>query len=149
MTRTTHASLQYAIHHLSAVDEVLMMRRDAHPHAHPLYQNTLGGQGRWARRPAAALPLAAEQDRPYTGEEAAWFWVVQRWLHTTVPQYRDDLVAIAGPACPLMPAQQPRQLHRPAPAATLPVPAYEPGQRSDGSTRRFCKGRSVQALTSS
>ncbi|GGN64178.1 ATP/GTP-binding protein [Streptomyces kronopolitis] len=104
---------------LAAVDEVLVMRRDAHP----LYRNTLDGQGRWARRPAAALALAAEWARPYTAEEAARFWAVQRRLHTAVPQYRDDLIAIAGLACPLMPARQPRQLHTTAPAAALLMPA--------------------------
>ncbi|MFJ5803698.1 zeta toxin family protein [Streptomyces decoyicus] len=102
---------------LSAVDEVLVMLRDTNP----LYRNTLDGHGRWARRPGAALALAAEQARPYTCEEAARFWAVQRWLHTAVPQYRDDLIAIAGLACPLMPAQQPRQLHTTAPAAALPA----------------------------
>ncbi|WP_329144049.1 hypothetical protein OIU91_07615 [Streptomyces sp. NBC_01456] len=84
---------------LAVVDEVLVMRR------------------------GAALALAAEQARTYSCEEAAGFWAVQRWLHTAVPQYRDDLIAIAGLACPLMPAQQPRQLRRSAPAAALPVPA--------------------------
>ncbi|MFG2142246.1 hypothetical protein [Streptomyces sp. NPDC048650] len=102
---------------LSAVDKVLVMRRDAHP----LYRNMLDGQGRWARRPGAAPALAAEQARPYTDDEAARFWAVQRWLHTMVPQYRNDLIAVAGPACPLMPARQPRQLNNPAAAAALPV----------------------------
>lgn len=102
---------------LAAADEVLVMRRDTQS----LYRNTLDGQGRWARRPAAALTLAVEQALPYTSEEAARFWAVQRWLHTAVPQYRDDLIAIAGLACPLMPAQQPRQLRTPAPAAALPA----------------------------
>ncbi|MGA4953778.1 zeta toxin family protein [Streptomyces lydicamycinicus] len=102
---------------LSAVDEVLVMRRDAHP----LYRNTAAGHGRWAQRPAAAWALVAEQARPYTPQEAAQFWSLQRWLHATVPQYRDDLIAIAGLACPLMPAQQPRQLEAPVPAAALPV----------------------------
>lgn len=36
---------------LAVVDEVLVMRRDAHS----LYRNTLGGHGRWARRRGAAL----------------------------------------------------------------------------------------------
>lgn len=79
------------------------------------------GVGRGAG--GAALALAAEQAGTYSCEEAAGFWAVQRWLHTAVPQYRDDLIAIAGLACPLMPAQQPRQLRRSAPAAALPVPA--------------------------
>ncbi|WP_308402693.1 zeta toxin family protein [Streptomyces sp. AC550_RSS872] len=108
-----------AAERLSAVDSVLVMRRDAHP----LYRNTLDGQGSWTSRPAAELALLAEQARPYTPEEAARFWAVQRRLHRAMPQYRDDLITIAGLACPLMPAQQPRQLHPPAPTAALPVPA--------------------------
>lgn len=100
---------------VSAVDEVLVMRRDAHP----LYRNHQTGRGGWARRPAAALVLVAEQARPYTPAEAARFWSVQRRLHAEMPQYRDDLVAIGALACPLMPAQQPRRLHPPAPAAAL------------------------------
>ncbi|WP_308343633.1 zeta toxin family protein [Streptomyces sp. MK37H] len=104
---------------LAVVDEVVTMRRDAHP----LYRNHLTDQERWARRPAAGLAVTAEHHRPYTLEEAAAFWATQRWLHTAVPQYRDDLVAIARLACPLMPAQRPHQLDMPAPAAALPVPA--------------------------
>ncbi|MER7029343.1 zeta toxin family protein [Streptomyces ramulosus] len=107
-----------AAEQLAAVDELVVMRRDAHP----LYRNTLSGQGRWARRPAAALALAAEQTRPYTLQEAGQFWSLQRWLHRAMPQYRDDLIATAGLACPLMPAQQPRQLPTPPPAAALPLP---------------------------
>ncbi|MGK5548673.1 zeta toxin family protein [Streptomyces sp. URMC 127] len=114
---------------MSAVDSVLVMRRDAHP----LYRNHLTSRGGWARRPAAALALVAEQARPYTPGEAARFWSVQRRLHRAMPQYRDDLVAIAALACPLMPAQQPRQLHPPVPAAALPVPdqrAVRPGAKA-------------------
>lgn len=108
-----------AAERLSAVDEVLVMRRDTHP----LYRNHRAGHGHWVHQRAAALALVAEQARPYTPDEAARFWSVQRSLHTAMPQYRDDLIAIAGLACPLMPARQPRQLNTPAPAAALPVPA--------------------------
>jgi cytidylate kinase len=104
---------------LSAVDEVMVMRRDAHL----LYRNHLTDQGRWDRNPAGDLAVIGEHYRPYTVEEAARFWANQRWLHAAMPQYRDDLVAIAGLACPLMPAQRPNQLDAPAPAAALPVPA--------------------------
>ncbi|WP_431776303.1 zeta toxin family protein [Streptomyces cucumeris] len=107
------------VEQMAAVDEVVVMRRDAHP----LYCNHLTPQQRWARRPAADLAVTAEHYRPYTPEEAGAFWSTQRWLHTAMPQYRDDLVAIAGLACPLMPAQRPHQLAMPAPAAALPVPA--------------------------
>ncbi|MCQ8835802.1 zeta toxin family protein [Streptomyces malaysiensis] len=104
-----------AAEQLSVADSVMVMRRDAHL----LYHNDQTAPGRWAQRPAAELALVAEQSRPYTPEEAAPFWAVQRWLHAAMPQYRDDLIAIAGLACPLMPAQQPRQLHAPVPAAAL------------------------------
>lgn len=104
---------------MAVVDDVLVMRRDTHP----LYRNHQTDQGCWSRRPAADLALIAEHYRPYTNEEAARFWANQRWLHTAMPQYRDDLIAIAGLACPLMPAQRPRQLGMPAPAAALPLPA--------------------------
>ncbi|MGP3990801.1 zeta toxin family protein [Streptomyces sp. 3N207] len=107
-----------AAEELSAVDSVMVMRRDAHL----VYRNEQTVPGRWARRPAAELALVAEQLRPYTAEEAGQFWAVQRQLHASMPQYRDDLIAIAGLACPLMPAQQPRQLRTSAPAAALPVP---------------------------
>ncbi|MFI0742666.1 zeta toxin family protein [Streptomyces sp. NPDC021100] len=109
---------------LAIVDAVLVMRRDAHP----LYRNHQTAPGRWVRRPAAALALVAEQGRPYTSVEAARFWAVQRRLHRAMPQYRDDLVAIAALACPLMPAQQPHRLRPPAPVAALPVPAQAAGR---------------------
>ncbi|MGP4091289.1 zeta toxin family protein, partial [Streptomyces sp. KR55] len=103
---------------MSAVDEVMVMRRDTHL----LYRNYLTGLGRWDRKPAGDLAVIGEHYRPYTAEEAAQFWANQRWLHAAMPQYRDDLVAIAGLACPLMPAQRLHQLDVPAPAAALPVP---------------------------
>ncbi|MGG7568842.1 zeta toxin family protein [Streptomyces sirii] len=102
---------------LSVVDSVLVMRRDAHL----LYRNERDVQGRWARRCAAELVLAAERSRPYTTEEAARFWATQRHLHTAMPHYRDDLIAIGALACPLMPARHPHQLDTLAPAAALPV----------------------------
>ncbi|MGW1917019.1 hypothetical protein ACWCQS_41690 [Streptomyces sp. NPDC002076] len=78
----------------------------------------------------AVLPevvSAAQQLRnktaPYTPEEAARFWTVQRWLHGAMPEYLDYLIAIAGLACPMMPAQQPRQPHTHVPTAALPMPA--------------------------
>ncbi|MCZ1008149.1 zeta toxin family protein [Streptomyces lydicus] len=87
---------------MTVVDEVVVMRRDTHC----LYRNPLTDQG-WTRSPAAGLAVIAEHYRPYTSEEAAVFWAAQHRLHTVVPLYRDGLVAIAGPACPLMPAQRP------------------------------------------
>ncbi|MEV5842241.1 hypothetical protein AB0M32_09730 [Streptomyces sp. NPDC051985] len=107
-----------AAEQLFAVDSVLVMRRDAHL----LYRNSQDVHGRWAVRPTADLALATEQFRPYTPGETARFWAIQRQLHVAMPQYRDDLIAIAGLACPLMPAQQPRQLRATSPAAAPPVP---------------------------
>ncbi|WP_382466505.1 zeta toxin family protein [Streptomyces noursei] len=106
-----------AAEQLAVADSVMVMRRDAHV----LYHNARDAQGAWVRRPAGALALAAERYRPYIPAEAARFWATQRGLHATMPQYRDDLIAIGGLACPLMPAQQPRQLGTPAPAAALPL----------------------------
>ncbi|MFE9610803.1 zeta toxin family protein [Streptomyces sp. NPDC006012] len=99
---------------LFAVDEVTVMRRDTHV----LYRNYLADQDSWGRSPAGHLAVTVEHYRPYTAEEAAAFWATQRWLHTEIPQYRDDLVAIAGLAGPLMPAQRPHQLS--ASRTTLP-----------------------------
>ncbi|MFE9427711.1 zeta toxin family protein [Kitasatospora sp. NPDC006697] len=103
-----------------AVDEVTVMRRDTSAlHRGRAAADGGGGYG------AGALALLAEQARPYTEQEAAAFWAVQRDLHTAMPQYRDDLVAIGALALPLMPhGLRPRQLQAPAaPAPTLPVPA--------------------------
>lgn len=113
---------------LSAVDEVLVMRCDAHP----LYRNHRTSRSQWVRCPAAASALVAGQTRPYTPGEAARFWSVQRRLHRAMPQYRDDLVAIAALACPLMPTQQ---LHPTAPAAALPVPAHRAARHGEKPSR--------------
>lgn len=87
-----------AAEHLSVVDSVTVMRRDAHV----LYRNEQITQGRWARRPAAAFALVAEHSRPYTTEETARFCTAQRWLRSAMPQYRDELIAIGMLACPLL-----------------------------------------------
>ncbi|MFG2910922.1 zeta toxin family protein [Kitasatospora sp. NPDC048286] len=106
-----------AAEELAAVDQVTVMRRDATA----LYRSQPTRTR--PRHPAAALALLAEQARPYTDQEAAAFWAVQRDLHATMPQYRDDLVAIGAQALPLMPhALRPRRLEAPSAAAALPVP---------------------------
>lgn len=108
-----------AAEELAAVDQVTVMRRDTSA----LYSSRPTGGGRRPGNGAAALALLAEQARPYTEEEAARFWAVQRELHTAMPQYRDDLVAIGALALPLMPSSlQPRPLDAPAARAALPVP---------------------------
>ncbi|MFJ9167319.1 hypothetical protein ACIRN5_23455 [Lysinibacillus fusiformis] len=98
------------------VDQVTVMRRDTSA----LHSSRPTSGGRRPGHRAAALALLAERSRPYTEEEAARFWAVQRELHTAMPQYRDDLVAISAQALPLMPAsRQPRRLDAPAGEAAL------------------------------
>ncbi|MFE6872270.1 zeta toxin family protein [Kitasatospora sp. NPDC057692] len=108
-----------AVEDRAAVDQVTVMRRDTSA----LYRSRPAADARGRRTGyGAAAALLAEQARPYTDEEAARFWAVQRGLHAAMPQYRDDLVAIGALALPLMPATlRPRQLDAPA-AAALPVP---------------------------
>ncbi|MFC1405762.1 MULTISPECIES: zeta toxin family protein [Streptacidiphilus] len=102
---------------LAVVDQVTVMRRDATA----LYRSEPTNSRR-PQRAGAALAVLAEQSRPYTDQEAAQFWAVQRQLHQVMPQYRDDLVDIAARAIPLMPATlQPRRLEAPGSAAALPL----------------------------
>ncbi|WP_329587188.1 hypothetical protein OG500_37665 [Kitasatospora sp. NBC_01250] len=106
-----------AAEELAAVDQVTVMRRDGTA----LYRSQPTRQ--LPRHPAAALALLAEQARPHTDQEAAAFWAVQRELHTAMPQYRDDLTAIAAQASTLMPAAlQPRRIEAPVDTAALPTP---------------------------
>ncbi|MFI9366507.1 zeta toxin family protein [Kitasatospora sp. NPDC053057] len=113
-----------AAEELAVVDQVTVMRRDTTA----LYRSQPTRLR--PRHPAAALALLAEQARPYTDQEAAAFWAVQRALHAAMPQYRDDLVAIGAQALPLMPAAlRPRRLEVPSVGAALPVPA-RPGLKS-------------------
>ncbi|MFJ9461471.1 zeta toxin family protein [Kitasatospora sp. NPDC101447] len=110
-----------AVEESAAVDQVTVMRRDSTA----LYRSR-PTSGQRPRHPAAALALLAEQARPYTDEEAAAFWAVQRALHAAMPQYRDDLVAIGAQALPLMPdALRPRGLEVPSAPTALPVPTKQ------------------------
>ncbi|AUG76858.1 Zeta toxin family protein [Kitasatospora sp. MMS16-BH015] len=100
----------------AVVDQVTVMRRDATA----LYRSS--PTRRRPEHPAAALALLAEQARPYTDQEAAVFWTVQRELHAAMPQYRDDLTTIGTLAVPLMPAaRRPRLLPSPGGEAALPL----------------------------
>ncbi|MFF4085180.1 zeta toxin family protein [Streptomyces sp. NPDC001777] len=82
-----------------------------------LYRNDRTPQGSWTRPARAAEVLLAEQRRPYTSQEAARFWALQRRLRTELPHYRHDIDQIACLARALMPAHlQPRRLAGPAPA---------------------------------
>ncbi|MGW3046263.1 zeta toxin family protein, partial [Kitasatospora sp. NPDC001159] len=116
-----------AAEELAAVDQVTVLRRDTSA----LYQSRPTNGGGQPGHGAAALALLAEQARPYTNEEAAAFWAVQRALHAAMPQYRDDLNAIATQALPLMPdALRPRRLEMPSAVPALPVPT-RPGLSCD------------------
>ncbi len=107
-----------AAEELAAVDQVTVMRRDTSA----LHSSRPTSGGRQAGRRAAAPALLAERARPYTEEEAARFWAVQRELHTAMPQYRDDLVAIGALALPFMPAaRRLRRLEAPTGPAALPA----------------------------
>ncbi|MFG2716213.1 zeta toxin family protein [Streptomyces goshikiensis] len=113
-------------------DSVMVWRRDGTV----LYRNTLTPGGAWARPEGAAAALLAEQMRPYTLQEAAQFWSVQRWLRTVLPSYRRDVEEIAFLARALMPARlRPRTLPAPAPVTAVPAvhkngPGYGPAASS-------------------
>ncbi|MET8755213.1 zeta toxin family protein [Streptomyces sp. NPDC004667] len=98
-------------------DSVMVWRRDGTV----LYRNTCTPNG-WVRPVGAADVLRAEQMRPYTLQEAARFWAVQRWLRTVLPQYRHDVDETAFLARALMPAQlRPRTLATAVPVTALPA----------------------------
>ncbi|WP_331747778.1 zeta toxin family protein (plasmid) [Streptomyces sp. NBC_00853] len=113
-------------------DSVMVWRRDGTV----LYRNTLTPEGAWERPAGAAEALQAEQRRPYTLQEAAQFWSVQRWLRTVLPSYRRDVEEIAFMARALMPAQlRPRTLPVPVPVTAVPAvhksgPGYGPAASS-------------------
>ncbi|WP_442818442.1 zeta toxin family protein [Streptomyces sp. NBC_01237] len=107
----------------AVADSVMVWGRDGTV----LYRNDSTLQGSWARPTRAADVLRAEQARPYTSQEAARFWALQRRLRAELPQYRHDLEQIARLARALMPAHlQPRCLTGPGVAA-LPRPRARDG----------------------
>ncbi|WP_331726456.1 zeta toxin family protein [Streptomyces uncialis] len=100
-------------------DSVMVLRRDGSV----LYHGGPAPQGGRVTAASAAAALLAEQTRPYTDQEAARFWTVQRHLRTELPDYRRDVEQIACLARPLMPGRlQPRRLPGPAAVAALPLP---------------------------
>ncbi|GGY79032.1 ATP/GTP-binding protein [Streptomyces omiyaensis] len=108
----------------AAVDRVLVWGRDGTV----LYRNDLTPKGSWARPARAADTLLAEQQRPYTDQEAARFRAVQRRLRAELPHYRHDIEQITRLARALMPAHlQPRRLAGPATVAALPLPKADDG----------------------
>lgn len=103
-------------------DLVTVMRRDGSV----LYRNEREAGGSWARPAGALHVLVAEHNRPYTDQEAARFWAIQRRLRTQLPHYRRDLEQIARPARLLMPEHLlPYRLRGPAAVAALPARPYE------------------------
>ncbi|WP_254710034.1 zeta toxin family protein [Streptomyces lunaelactis] len=117
------ADAAVAAEHGSLVDSVVVMRRDGTA----VYRSERSADGQWERPVGAAQALVDEQQRPYTPQEAAQFFAVQRQLRSALPQYRTELMEIAQLARPLMPMQlQPRPLARPAALASLPLPVQRP-----------------------
>ncbi|GAA1150218.1 zeta toxin family protein [Streptomyces javensis] len=110
-----------AVRHAEAdalVDSIVVMRRDGTA----AYHNELTAEGRWHRAPGAARALAAEQQRPYTPQEAAEFFAMHRRLRAALPQYRAELLDIAQLAQPLMPDRwRPRRITQPAAPTALPA----------------------------
>lgn len=75
------------------------------------------GRGR-----CALQVLVAEHHRPYTDQEAARFWAIQRRLREQPPHYRHDLEQIAQLARLLVPEHLlPAPLSGPVAAAALPA----------------------------
>ncbi|WP_346177233.1 zeta toxin family protein [Streptomyces cuspidosporus] len=107
----------------SLVDSVVIMRRDGTA----VYRNERRPDGAWGRPAGAVWALAAERQRPYTLQEAAAFFAVQRQLRAALPQYRAELIESAQLARPLMPLHlQPRRLAPSSRPAPLPLPARRP-----------------------
>ncbi|MGW8065894.1 zeta toxin family protein [Streptomyces ziwulingensis] len=103
----------------AVADSVMVWGRDGAV----LYRNDRASGGSWSRPGTAADVLLAAQNRPYTAQEAARFWALQRRLHTELPHFRHDLEQIARLARALMPAHlQPRRLSGPMAVAALPLP---------------------------
>ncbi|MER5201172.1 zeta toxin family protein [Streptomyces sp. NPDC002755] len=111
-----------AAEHVPAADLVTVMRRDGSV----LYRNERAPGGTWTRPAGAHHALVAEHNRPYTDQEAARFWAIQRRLRRQLPHYRRDLEQIARLARLLMPEHLlPYRLRGPAAVAALPARPYE------------------------
>ncbi|MFJ5811208.1 zeta toxin family protein [Streptomyces sp. NPDC093093] len=87
-----------------------------------LYRNERTPDGAWGKPARGGDVVEVEQHRPYTEAEAARFLVTLQRLQGELPQYWADLVEIAAPAWPLMPAHlQPRTLASTITPVLLPV----------------------------
>ncbi|MFF8868042.1 zeta toxin family protein [Streptomyces sp. NPDC015139] len=119
------AALQEAVEAAEDVpvaELVTVMRRDGSV----LYRNERASGESWVRPAGAVHALVSEHNRPYTDQEAARFWAIQRRLRSQLPLYRRDLEQIAQLARPLMPEHLlPYRLRGPADVAALPARNYE------------------------
>ncbi|MFC9498407.1 zeta toxin family protein [Streptomyces sp. NPDC056982] len=103
------------------VDSVSVIRRDLTA----VYRNERTVGGAWARPPRGGQVVKTQQQQPYAPAEAARFLATLQKVHGELPQYRSDMVEIAGLAWPLMPAHlRPRAIASKIPTAGLPVPFH-------------------------
>ena len=97
-----------------AIGAVTVVRRDGQP----LYR-----QERPTGNRRLSWALAAEQQRPYTEQEAEEFFTLYQALRKALPQHRRELEQIAAMARPLMPARlQPLRIDRPQPTSAPLLP---------------------------
>ncbi|NUH42863.1 zeta toxin family protein [Streptomyces samsunensis] len=111
------ADIMELAHAHPAITAVTVIRRDG---------QALLRQERPAIDRRISWALTAEQQRPYTEQEAAQFLGLHHALRKALPQHRRELDQIAELARPLMPARvQPLRIDRPQPTAVslLPEPA--------------------------
>ena len=104
-----------------------VMRRDGAA----VYRNERLPSGRWRQRQVSAGMDVAEQNRPYTAQEAAAFLALRRWLRRELPQSRDELLGITRLATALLPFEM-----RPAAPTFLPLPVARAGSYSVSSLNR-------------
>ncbi|MDI3390039.1 zeta toxin family protein [Streptomyces sp. B-S-A8] len=115
------------------VGSVAVVRRDGSA----VYRNERLDDGGWVRPTGAMGALLAEQERPYTEQEASRFLAVHRHLLAALPQYRAEVRQILWLARPLMPAGfQPGTLAGPVAVAALPMRRAEAGYSAPSSFRR-------------
>ncbi|MER8159957.1 zeta toxin family protein [Streptomyces sp. NPDC094472] len=111
------AEIMELAHTHPAITAVTVIRRDG---------QALLRQERPAIDRRISWVLTAEQQRPYTEQEADQFFTLHQALRKALPQHRRELDEIAELARPLMPARvQPLRIDRPQPTAVslLPEPA--------------------------